>query len=50
MKRFRLQLAPDHSVEPLLRVTLRPAGGLPMLIRCKQTGMRMPNRLGAAAS
>jgi cytochrome P450 len=36
-KHFRLQLALGHSVEPLLRVTLRPNGGLPMLIRCKQT-------------
>jgi cytochrome P450 len=51
VKHFRLQLAPGHSVEPLLRVTLRPAGGLPMLIRCRQTGMGMPtDRLGAAAS
>jgi cytochrome P450 len=50
-KRFRWQLAPGHSIEPLLRVTLRPAGGLPMLIRCKQTGVTMSaDRLGAPAS
>ncbi len=30
---FRLELAPGHHVWPLLRVTLRPAGGLPMMAR-----------------
>jgi cytochrome P450 len=33
MARFTLQLVPGHDVWPLLRVTLRPAGGLPMVIR-----------------
>jgi cytochrome P450 len=32
-RNFSLQLAPGHKVWPLLRVTLRPAGGLPMNIR-----------------
>ena len=32
VRRFRLHLAPDHAVRPLLRVTLCPAGGLPMRI------------------
>jgi cytochrome P450 len=36
MKNFSLQLAPGHKVWPLLRVTLRPAGGLPMTIRCNR--------------
>jgi cytochrome P450 len=36
MKNFSLQLAPSHKVWPLLRVTLRPAGGLPMMIRCNR--------------
>lgn len=35
VKQFKLQMAPGHSVKPVLRVTLRPAGGLPMSIRCK---------------
>jgi len=29
-QRFRLRLAPDHEVEPLGLITLRPKGGLPM--------------------
>ncbi|HEY2134398.1 MAG TPA: cytochrome P450 [Xanthobacteraceae bacterium] len=32
MRSFRLQMAPGFPVWPLLRVTLRPRGGLPMLI------------------
>lgn len=32
MKHFELNLAAGHEVWPLLRVTLRPAGGLPMTI------------------
>jgi len=35
MKNFDLQLAPKKKVWPLLRVTLRPADGLPMTIRRK---------------
>jgi cytochrome P450 len=35
VKNFSLQPAPGHDVWPLLRVTLRPAGGLPMTIKCK---------------
>jgi cytochrome P450 len=35
IKDFSVQLAPGHDVWPLLRVTLRPAGGLPMTIRRK---------------
>jgi cytochrome P450 len=30
---FRLELAPRHAVWPVLRVTLRPAGGLPVIAR-----------------
>ena len=37
MRRFSLTLAPRHAVWPLLRVTLRPAGGLPMAVR-RRTG------------
>jgi cytochrome P450 len=33
MSRFTLTLAPRHAVSPLLRVTLRPEGGLPMTVR-----------------
>jgi cytochrome P450 len=32
-RRFRLELAPGHEVMPVQRVTLRPRGGLPMLLR-----------------
>jgi cytochrome P450 len=33
---FRLELAPGHGVWPLLRVTLRPAGGLPMIVQSRR--------------
>jgi cytochrome P450 len=36
MKNFDVALAPGSTVWPLLRVTLRPAGGLPMTIRRKR--------------
>jgi cytochrome P450 len=38
MRHFALALAPGHAVWPLLRVTLRPAGGLPMTVRCAAWG------------
>jgi len=34
--RFTLQLAPGVQPEPLLRITLRPRGGLPMVIRRRE--------------
>ena len=33
VRRFEFELAPGHAVWPLLRVTLRPRGGLPMIVR-----------------
>jgi cytochrome P450 len=33
MKHFTLELAAGHEVKPILRVTLRPQGGLPMVVR-----------------
>jgi cytochrome P450 len=36
VKRFSFELAPGHAVWPLLRVTLRPKGGLPMTIRLRR--------------
>ena len=33
IRSFSMRIAPGHSVWPLLRVTLRPAGGLPMNIK-----------------
>jgi cytochrome P450 len=33
MRRFVLELAPGHAVWPLQKVTLRPRGGLPMVVR-----------------
>ena len=35
VKNFDFKLAPDKNVWPLLRVTLRPDGGMPMTIRYK---------------
>jgi cytochrome P450 len=39
-KHFSFQLKPGHRVWPTLQVTLRPANGLPMIIR-----RRLPNRI-----
>jgi cytochrome P450 len=33
MRHFTLELAPGHVVWPVHRVTLRPSGGLPMIVR-----------------
>lgn len=33
LRNFTFELAPGHRVWPLLKVTLRPQGGMPMLIR-----------------
>ena len=33
MRHFTLQLAPGHAVWPVHRVTVRPSGGLPMIVR-----------------
>jgi cytochrome P450 len=42
VKHFRFELKPGHAVWPLLRVTLRPANGLPMAIRRRSsTGERV---------
>jgi len=40
MKSFRLRVAPGFSVWPLQRVTLRPRGGLPMLISARKPDRR----------
>jgi len=32
LRSFRLRLRPGQSPEPRLRVTLRPAGGMPMIL------------------
>jgi len=31
-QRFRVRVAPDHKVEPMCRLTLRPRGGLPVTL------------------
>jgi len=36
VKHFRLSVANDTSVQPTLQVTLRPVGGLPMVVRTKR--------------
>jgi cytochrome P450 len=33
LRRVHLTLAPGHAVWPVQRVTVRPQGGLPMVIR-----------------
>jgi cytochrome P450 len=33
MRRFTLEMAPGHTAWPVLKVTLRPKGGLPMMVR-----------------
>lgn len=33
MRHFTLELAPGHAVWPVHKVTLRPSGGLPMIVR-----------------
>jgi cytochrome P450 len=41
VKNFKMQLSPDARVWPMLRVTLRPENGLPMLIEPRQPARRM---------
>jgi enediyne biosynthesis protein E7 len=38
MQRFRLELVPDHPVEPIPMVTLRPRYGMPMSINPRDDG------------
>jgi cytochrome P450 len=46
MRHFVLDVMPGHVVWPLLRVTLRPAGGLPMLVRQRcDAGTPAPSEL-----
>ena len=33
---FRFDLAPGHQVRPVQRITLRPQGGMPMLVTPRQ--------------
>lgn len=33
VKQARLDIAPGHRVEPVMRITLRPNGGMPMILR-----------------
>jgi cytochrome P450 len=49
VKNFDMRLVAGHSVWPLLRVTLRPAGGLPMTLRWIG-GRPAPVRSSAATS
>jgi len=44
MRHFNLQLAPGHSVWPVQKITLRPQGGLPVIL-----SRRHPGRHEAAA-
>ena len=37
VRHFRFQLRPGHAVWPSLRVTLRPANGLPMIIKARSS-------------
>ena len=42
VKRFRFELKPGHPVWPMLRVTLRPANGMPMIKIANPALMLMP--------
>jgi cytochrome P450 len=44
VKRFRFRLKPGHPVWPMLRVTLRPADGMPMIIAERSTHATAPGR------
>jgi cytochrome P450 len=44
LKRFRFQLKPGHAVWPMLRVTLRPASGMPMIIAGRSSDTPAPGR------
>ena len=37
-RNFELEVKPSHIVWPVHRITLRPRGGLPMLVRCRTPG------------
>jgi cytochrome P450 len=43
MHHFSLRLVPEHVVWPILRVTLRPADGLPMMVNRRQSETRNVN-------
>ncbi|WP_291684751.1 cytochrome P450 [Bradyrhizobium sp.] len=43
VKNFNFQMRPGHAVWPSLRVTLRPANGLPMIIGKRSPGERSSN-------
>jgi cytochrome P450 len=44
MKIFTLELARGHAVWPMLRVTLRPEGGLPMIVRRRDADILITGR------
>jgi len=39
-RRFELDLSPGHEVEVSCRLTLRPEGGLPMMMKSRQSEER----------
>jgi cytochrome P450 len=47
---FRLSVVDETSVKPTLRVTLRPAGGLPMVIRMKRSAAQPSAHVSASAA
>ena len=55
VSQFHLQLAPGVRPEPLLRITLRPRAGLPMVVRRRQANAtpylreREPERIRMAS-
>src|SRR3712207_4308260 len=44
VRSFRFALVPGHTVTPVQRVTLRPAGGLPMRIEARLSSSSGTNR------
>jgi len=50
VKRFSFQLKPGHAVWPSLRVTLRPANGLPMIVSRRSSNQKSSAHRGYRAS
>jgi cytochrome P450 len=49
VREFELDVAPGHAVWPLHRITLRPRGGLPMIVRRRAGSKKPPAAAGGVA-
>lgn len=50
MRHFSFRLAPGHTAWPVQKVTLRPKGGLPMVVRRREPRLMWSNESSCAAS